>query len=295
MNLLIADDSPEFMENLKDFLENSGHKVLCASDGEQALQIFGSHKIDGVFCALTLPKLGGLELLKEVKSVNSSRPFVMLCPQNDSEGVINALQLGACDYLIKSIHANDLQRTVDRVVSLHEGFNFSNSEMDHSMQESRTMEIENDFVGVNKIVGFMTKDLPTYGILEQDQLFYMNVLLKEALENAIFYGNLELKSDTRLETPNLFYEAAGQKREIEPYKNRKVIVHYEINRNSAKYVVRDEGKGFDHSKLFDTEDPENLPRIKGRGLVMLMNFMDEVFWNDKGNEITMVRYRKRKS
>ena len=40
MNLLIADDSPEFMESLKEFLENSGHTVFCASDGEQALQIF---------------------------------------------------------------------------------------------------------------------------------------------------------------------------------------------------------------------------------------------------------------
>ncbi len=295
MNLLIADDSLEFMESLKDFLENSGHAVFCASDGEQALQLFGNHKIDGVFCALTLPKLGGLELLKEVKSANSNCPFVMICPQNDSEGVINALQLGACDYLIKSINAADLQRTVDRVVSLHEGFNYSNSEMDHSMQESRTLEIENDFAVLKRIVAFMTKDLPTYGILEKDQLFHMNMLLKEALENAIYYGNLELKSETRLENPNLFYETAEQKSELEPYKNRKVIVHYEINRNSAKYVVRDEGNGFAHSKLFDTEDPENLPRIKGRGLVMLMNFMDEVFWNNKGNEITMVRYRKRKS
>ena len=295
MNLLIADDSPEFMEDLKEFLKNSGHAVFCASDGEKALQIFGNQNIDGVFCALTLPKLGGLELLKEVKSANSNKPFVMLCPQNDSEGAINALQLGACDYLIKSIQTADLQRTLDRVISLHEGFNFSNSEMDHSVQETRTLEIDNDFEGVNGIVAFMTQDLPTYGILEQDQLFYMNMLLKEVLENAIFHGNLELNSETRLENPNLFYETAGKKREIDPYKNRKVIILYDINRNSAKYVVRDEGKGFAHSNLFDSEDPENLPRIKGRGLVMIMNFMDEVFWNDKGNEITMVRYRKRKS
>ena len=288
MNLLIADDSPEFMESLKEFLENLGHTVFCAGDGEHALQIFSNQNIDGVFCALTLPKLGGLELLKEVKSVNSTRPFVMLCPQNDSEGAINALQLGACDYLIKSIQTADLQRTLDRVVSLHEGFNFSNSEMDHSVQETRTLEIDNDFEGVNGFVAIMTRDLPTYGILEQDQLFFMKMLLKEALEN-------ELNSETRLKNPNLFYETAGKKREIDPYKNRKVIVHYDINRNSAKYVVRDEGKGFAHSNLFDSEDPENLPRIKGRGLVMIMNFMDEVFWNDKGNEITMVRYRKRKS
>ena len=47
---------------------------------------------------------------------------------------------------------------------------------------------------------------------------------------------------TSRENPSLFYETAGKKREIDPYKNRKVIVHYEINRNSAKFVVRDEGK-----------------------------------------------------
>ena len=57
MNLLIADDSPEFMESLKEFLENSGHTVFCASDGEQALQIFGNQNIDGAvsYTHLTLP------------------------------------------------------------------------------------------------------------------------------------------------------------------------------------------------------------------------------------------------
>jgi CheY-like chemotaxis protein/anti-sigma regulatory factor (Ser/Thr protein kinase) len=295
MNLLIADDTPEVLESLKEFFENSGHTVHCAGDGEEALQIFRKDHIEGVFCALTLPKLGGLELLKEVKSSNSRRPFVMLCPQNDTEGALNALQLGACDFLIKSIQTTQLQRTLDRVVSLHDGFHFSDSEMDHSVQETRTLEIDNDFEGVNGIAAFMTQDLPSYGILEQEQLFCINMLLKEALENAIFHGNLELNSDTRLNNPKLFYETAGKKREIDPYKNRKVIVHYDINRNSVKYIVRDEGRGFAHTKLFDSEDPGNLPRIKGRGLVMIMNFMDEVFWNDRGNEITMVRYRKRKT
>ena len=114
--------------------------------------------------------------------------------------------------------------------------------MDYSVQETRTLEIDNDFEGVNSIVAFLTKDLPTYGILEQEQLFYINMLLKETLENAIFHGNLELNSETRLENPNLFYETAAKKREIDPYKNRKVIVNYDINRNSAKYAVRDEGK-----------------------------------------------------
>ena len=293
MNFLVADDSVEVLECLRKFLEKEGHSVRCTGDGEEALQIFQGEEIDVVFCALTLPKLGGLELLQEVKSANSRRPFVMICPQNDTESALNALQLGACDFLIKSIQPLELQRTLDRVVSLNEGFHSNAYAMDHLLQESRTLEIGNDFEDVNRIVAFMTQDLPSFGILEQSQLFRMNVMLKEALENAIFHGNLELNPEMRRDNPILFYETAKRKMDIDPYNNRKLLLQIDISRNSAKYLVRDEGKGFAHSDLLDPKDPENLPRIKGRGLLMIMNFMDEVFWNERGNEMTMVRYRKR--
>ena len=295
MNLLIADDTAEVLNFLQDFFVKAGHSVFCARDGEEALKILQNEEIDGIFCALTMPKLGGLELLKEVQSANSRRPIVILCPPNDSENALNALQLGACDYLLKAINPLELQRTLDRVVSLQEGFHFSAYAMDHLLQETRTLEIGNDFTGLNRIIAFMTQDLPSYGILNQEQLFRMNMLLKEAIENAIFHGNLELHSEMRRENPELFYKTAAQKRDIDPYKDRKLILQYDISRNSAKYVVRDEGKGFVHADLLDPADPDNLLRIEGRGLIMIMNFMDEVFWNDRGNEVTMVRYRKRKT
>ena len=295
MNLLIADDTAEVLNFLQVFFVKAGHSVFCARDGEEALKILQNEEIDGIFCALTMPKLGGLELLKEVQSANSRRPLVILCPPNDSENALNALQLGACDYLLKAINPLELQRTLDRVVSLQEGFHFSAYAMDHLLQETRTLEIGNDFTGLNRIIAFMTQDLPSYGILNHEQLFRMNMLLKEAIENAIFHGNLELSSGMRRENPELFYKTAAQKRDIDPYKDRKLILQYDISRNSAKYVVRDEGKGFVHADLLDPADPDNLLRIEGRGLIMIMNFMDEVFWNDRGNEVTMVRYRKRKT
>ena len=293
MNLLIADDSVEVLDFLQEHFVKAGHSVFCANDGEEALQIFRNEEIEGVFCALSLPKLGGLELLKEVKSSNSRSPFVMLCPQSDTQNALNALQLGACDFIIKKIKPLELRRTLERVVSLHEGFHFSAYALDHLLQESRTLEIGNDFEGVNRIIALITQNLPSYGILIQEQLFRMNMLLKEAIENAIFHGNLELSSEMRRDNPQLFYKTAEQKRDIDPYKNRTLILQYDISRNSAKYVVRDEGKGFAHADLLDPTDPDNLLRIEGRGLIMIMNFMDEVFWNDRGNEITMVRYRKR--
>ena len=68
MNLLIADDTAEVLDFLQDFFVKAGHSVFCARDGEEALNIFQKEEIEGIFCALTMPKLGGLELLNEVKS-----------------------------------------------------------------------------------------------------------------------------------------------------------------------------------------------------------------------------------
>ena len=66
MNLLIADEATEVMDFLQDFFVKAGHSVFFARDGEEALRIFRKEEIEGIFCALTLPKLGGLELLKEI-------------------------------------------------------------------------------------------------------------------------------------------------------------------------------------------------------------------------------------
>jgi len=63
----------------------------------------------------------------------------------------------------------------------------------------------------------------------------------------------------------------------------------------VKYIIRDEGKGFAHQNLPDAADPENLFQNAGRGLVLIHNFMDEVLWNERGNEITFIRYRKRRA
>ncbi len=61
MNLLIADDTAEVLNFLQDFFVKAGHSVFCARDGEEALKILQNEEIDGIFCALTMPKLGGLD------------------------------------------------------------------------------------------------------------------------------------------------------------------------------------------------------------------------------------------
>ena len=81
---------------------------------------------------------------------------------------------------------------------------------------------------------------------------------------------------------------------MEPYQNRRILQH-EINRKIFKYIIRDEGKGFEHSEIPDPTDPQNLFQLQGRGLLMISLFMNEIFWNKRGNELNIILYKKIKS
>ena len=94
--------------------------------------------------------------------------------------------------------------------------------------------------------------------------FGITVAMDEALKNAIEHGN---KNDAM----------------------KKVYLNYTITNDLLKIIIRDEGNGFDYN---------NLPEVviddeSGRGLLLIRNFMDEVSFNESGNEITMVKYRKK--
>jgi len=65
-----------------------------------------------------------------------------------------------------------------------------------------------------------------------------------------------------------------------------------LNCSEACFTIRDEGPGFDPSKLPDPTDPENLLKASGRGLLLIKTFMDEVTHSANGNQITMVKRRR---
>ena len=182
MLVMIADANPESREQLRNFLENQEHEVLIAEDGEEALGTFHEQKeIQVVFSGLMMPKLGGLELMKELKAINRKLPFVVLIPLEFPDMARQALRQGACDFLIRPFTNRDLHRTLKRVNSLMADSRFSNYCLEHSILESRTIEMENDFEYIGSITTFITRNLPRYEILRPEELFTIRIVLKEAL------------------------------------------------------------------------------------------------------------------
>ena len=69
--------------------------------------------------------------------------------------------------------------------------------------------------------------------------------------------------------------------------SRKIIIAIDLSKTKAQFIIRDQGDGFDVAALPDVTDVTNISDMKDRGLTLIRNFMDEVTFNESGNEIRM--------
>ena len=114
--ILIADDESEMRVALETTLERENYQLVCAVDGKEALKEFESQVFDMVLTDVRMPKLSGLELLREIKERSPQTPVVMMTAYGTIDNAVEAMKEGAFDYLIKGsgFSADVLVSTVKR-------------------------------------------------------------------------------------------------------------------------------------------------------------------------------------
>ncbi|WFD11184.1 response regulator transcription factor [Tepidibacter hydrothermalis] len=100
MNVLIADDETKMLKILKAYFQKEGFNVFLAEDGEEALDIFYSEKIDLAVLDWMMPKISGIDLCREIKEKSIAK-VLMLTAKCENESELMALNLGADDYVKK--------------------------------------------------------------------------------------------------------------------------------------------------------------------------------------------------
>lgn len=100
MNILIADNEKDMLKILKDYFEKEGFRVFLAEDGEQALEIFYSQKIELAILDWMMPKLDGIQVCQEIKD-RSDIMVLILTAKTQNEDELRALTSGADEYLRK--------------------------------------------------------------------------------------------------------------------------------------------------------------------------------------------------
>jgi len=115
--ILVADDEDDLRTLLGDLLSRSGYDVVSAADGEEAIALIRSSKLDVALLDIQMPGLSGIEVLKFINQHSPSLRAIMLTGFADLKHAMEAREFGARDFINKPYKLDDILATITRVLA----------------------------------------------------------------------------------------------------------------------------------------------------------------------------------
>ena len=288
--LLIVDDEPFNLDILQEHLEDEGHNIITANDGEQGLDILfqGNAEISLILLDRMMPGMDGIEVLRKIKQEKKFQniPVIMQTAAASDSDVIEGLEAGAFYYLTKPFEPELVVTVVNSALSDYENYlasSKSSGVVDELIPMINSLSIS--FKSIDEahlIVGRIANLYP-----DPDKVL---LGMNELTVNAIEHGNLGITYDEKSELiKNNTWKAEIDKRLTEDkYKDRKVKIDIHRTDSEVTLIIEDEGNGFDWKSFIDI-NAERAYDSHGRGIAMasMMSF-DSVSYNDTGNKVTCV-------
>lgn len=117
--ILIAEDEPDIADQLVEILWPLGVAVITARDGKEMLEkILENPRITAVLSDINMPIFNGIEVLREIRQRGRDLPVVFLTALNDKNMIVEALRLGAMDFLEKPYDIHQLRSVMSKALSL---------------------------------------------------------------------------------------------------------------------------------------------------------------------------------
>jgi hypothetical protein len=240
-----------------------------------------------------MPRKDGLELVRAMRIHFGGVPVILITAQGSEELAVKALEHGAASYVPKVHMKEKLIGTIDdvlAVVSAKRSYHRLVGSIDRTEFD---LTLENDLELLDPFVELFQQIVHGMGLCDDTDRFRIGMAIKEALLNAVLRGNLELAAEQTRGQEEALPEIVQQRLSQRPdLAARRVRVSIRIDPQQAVFVVRDEGQGFDTRNVPTKGDLGSLGGESGRGIVLMQAFMDEVSYNERGNEVTLVQQRK---
>jgi anti-sigma regulatory factor (Ser/Thr protein kinase)/ActR/RegA family two-component response regulator len=260
--ILIVDNNDELRAMLEQVLRELGHDVVATGDRSIALAREDLEEFDLIISDLTEDADSGVQLVSELKRKRLLVPVVVSSDEAQQPGLVKAFKMGAANFLRQPYNKEELRSIVDKTLSYKLRF-VDDLKVLPYIREKIDFELPSDVTLMNGVLQYLVERLAKLGVIkpERSNLF---VALDEAFVNAVKHGN---KNDP----------------------GKLVRITAELSTKEARFTIEDEGDGFNVQEIPDPRDPENLFKTSGRGVLLIYNIMDEVYYNERGNRLTMVK------
>lgn len=116
MNILFLEDEPTIREVLTEYMKMQNYRVICAMDGEEALELLGKRQFDMAVLDIMVPKVSGLEVLQYIKEHSPDMATIMLTALDDERTQVQAFNLYADDYVIKPVSPIILLKRMETIL-----------------------------------------------------------------------------------------------------------------------------------------------------------------------------------
>jgi DNA-binding response OmpR family regulator len=267
---LIVEDHPEQADLVASILRLRNYQPILADNGEAGLRLARQCSPDVMLLDLMLPDINGFDVCRRLRTDPETRliPVVMLTALNDVQHRVHGFRVGANAYLAKPYGVDDLFEAISAAQA------WRASMEQRAVQGEIHVELNSEITllkDLNDFLMLVCQSTP----LQHDQVMQLRQAVMEMAHNAIEWGNLH-QSD------------------------RLVRITYRIYDDRLEIVVRDQGAGFDRNQLPHAAAPDD-PfthldvreklglRAGGFGLLICQGMVDEMRYNDKGNEVTLIK------
>lgn len=286
--VLAVDDSITQVTGMQLLLQQHGYEVMTAANGQLALEAVRQRRPDLVVTDLQMPEMDGLQLVAALRQEFAGLPIILTTAKGSEDIAAKALRMGASSYVPKRTLNEDLVPTIERMMSMVDVAEHTAKPLTLLTSIRLELSLGNDDIQVPDVIARLEKPLAELGLLDDTMQMQISTALDEALINAIIHGNLEITTELRYQgTDEQFREIVRERQRQMPFRDRNVTITMEADREEVTFTIRDQGPGFDVTKLPDPTDFSNLGECGGRGLLLINAFMDKVIHRDNGNEIVM--------
>jgi CheY-like chemotaxis protein/anti-sigma regulatory factor (Ser/Thr protein kinase) len=289
--VLVVDDAALDRRIAGGFVEQEGSRPIYAENGVKALEIIRQEEPAIVLTDLQMPEMDGLELVRQIRENHPRVPVILMTAHGSEDIAVAALRAGAASYVAKKNLKRDLGQALQVVLAAVEAVQQRDQVRNFLERAESYFVMGYEPAGPQALISYLQDSLSQLNFCDEVARLQISTALTEALTNAIDHGNLELDSALRESPDDAYRNLRSQRAQQSPYRDRRVRVTATLTPSEAIYVIQDDGPGFDPSLLPDPRDPENLVKPSGRGVLLIRTFMDDVSFNEIGNEITMVKRR----
>jgi DNA-binding response OmpR family regulator len=170
-HILIIDDEASLRQTLARVLQRAGHEVTTAESGEMALALIADTAFDLVYMDLRMPGIPGLEALKRIHASRPDLPVILFTAQPDVNSAVEALRLGATDYLLKPLQPQILIERTQAILSQREKERRRleiQSHIQALQSELKSLEHDEEPHAAPNLTGTMTERFVSRGTVKLD-------------------------------------------------------------------------------------------------------------------------------